>query len=77
MHFELRHAFILSVTPDSHNGAYRKACHADRVDYVVWWLLLNLWWIVTLAILMAFVFLAVTLVRSTVRRRRQSTGADD
>jgi uncharacterized protein YneF (UPF0154 family) len=38
------------------------------VDYVVWWLLLNLWWILCGAILLGFAFLAVTLIRNALRR---------
>jgi hypothetical protein len=38
------------------------------VELVVWWLLMNVWWIVAGAILLGFAFLAGTLVRNAVRR---------
>jgi hypothetical protein len=49
-------------------------CKADRVEYVVWWLLINLWWIIALGILLASGFLALTLLRAGVRRKREASG---
>jgi hypothetical protein len=47
------------------------------VDFVVWWLLLNLWWIVAGGILLGFVFLAVALIRNRGRRRATDAALGD